>query len=154
MLEGNHFQNAYVTRDIDKALDTFRQRLNAPQEIRSFDVTVDVKTPAGSGAASNRVAFIWIDNLQYELIQPVSGLVSIYSDQLPADDSLKFHHICMRVDDWDSFRGKVDRQGYPVALEGGSDALKFVYLDARDTLGHYLEYVWMTPARWAQLGGR
>ena len=40
-------------------------------------------------------------------------------------------------------------------FEGASgDELKFLYLDARETLGHYLEYTWMTPARWAQLGGR
>jgi hypothetical protein len=29
-----------------------------------------------------------------------------------------------------------------------------VYVDARDTVGHYLEYCWMTPERWAALGGR
>jgi catechol 2,3-dioxygenase-like lactoylglutathione lyase family enzyme len=154
MLEGRHFQNAYITRDIEKAIDTFRQRLNGPVDARCFEVTVDVWTPAGSGPATNKLAFIWIDNLQYELIQPVSGLVDVYSEQLPADDSLKFHHICMRVDDWGRFRAEVDRKGYPVVLEGGSDALRYVYLDARDTLGHYLEYVWMTPERWTQLGGR
>jgi hypothetical protein len=42
----------------------------------------------------------------------------------------------------------------PVAIEGGSEALRYLYLDARDLLGHYLEYVWMTPERWAQVGGR
>ena len=154
MLEGKHFQNAYITRDIDKAIETFRKRLNGPVDARSFEVTVDVWTPKGSGKATNKLAFIWIDNLQYELIQPVAGLVDVYSDQLPADDSLKFHHVCMRVDDWDSFRANVDKLSYPVVLEGSSVALKYVYLDARDTLGHYLEYVWMTPERWKQLGGR
>ena len=153
MLEGKHFQNAYITRDIDKALDIFCSRLGV-KEARSFEVTVDVTTPAGSGSATNKLAFIWVDNLQYELIQPVSGLVSVYSEQLPADDSMKFHHICMRVDNWERFRANVEQQRYPVVLEGGSDALKYVYLDARDTLGHYLEYVWMTPERWAQVGGR
>lgn len=153
MLEGKHFQNAYITRDIDKAIETFRKRLNGPIDARSFEVTVNVTTPKGSGFATNKLAFIWIDNLQYELIQPVAGLVDVYSEQLPADDSLKFHHVCMRVDDWDSFRANVDTLSYPVVLEGSSDALKYVYLDARDTLGHYLEYVWMTPERWTQLGG-
>jgi len=153
MLEGKHYQNAYITRDIDKALDIFRTRFNV-KEARSFEVTVDVHTPQGSGAATNKLAFIWIDNLQYELIQPVAGFVDVYKNDLPADDSLKFHHICMRGDDWDSFRSNVDKLSYPVVLEGGSDALKYVYLDARDTLGHYLEYVWMTDERWKQLGGK
>ncbi len=153
MLEGRHYQNAYITRNMDKALELFRTRFNV-EEPRSFEVTVEVETPAGRGMATNRLAFIWIDNLQYELIQPISGLVDVYSDALPADDSLKFHHICMRVDNWESFRANVERQRYPVVLEGGSDALRFLYLDARDSLGHYLEYVWMTPERWGQLGGR
>ena len=103
--------------------------------------------------AVSKLAFIWIDGLQYELIQPVSGLVDIYSDALPDDDGLKFHHICTRVDDWADFRARVDQQDLPVVLEGGGDLLKFLYLDARKLVGHYLEYVWMTPERWASMGG-
>lgn len=153
MIEGKHYQNAYITRDIEKALESFKTRAGV-QDAKSFEVTVEVNTPAGHGMATNKLAFIWIDDLQYELIQPVSGLVDVYKDALPADDALLFHHVCMRVDDWDAFRAKVETQRYPVVLEGGGDQLRFLYLDARDFLGHYLEYTWMTPERWAQLGGR
>jgi len=152
MLEGQHFQNAYITRNIEQAIEQFRTRVGVENAI-SYEVPVEVWTPKGQGIATNKIAFIWVGNLQYELIQPVSGLVDIYSDALPADDSMKFHHICMRVPDWADFRARVDQQHYPVVLEGGSDALKFLYLDARDFLGHYLEYVWMTPERWAAVGG-
>ena len=153
MLEGKHFQNGYITRDIEKAIARF-QRLGGVDKVTSFEVPVEVTTPKGKGTAVSKLAFIWINNLQYELIQPVSGLVDVYSDELPADDSLKFHHICMRVDNWDEFRARVTEMGYPVVLEGGGDLLKFLYLDARELVGHYLEYVWMTPERWTQLGGR
>jgi hypothetical protein len=151
MLEGIHYQNGYITRDIEKAIAQFRERSDV-QNVTSFEVTVPVTTPQGSGMATNKLAFIWINNLQYELIQPVSGLVDVYADELPEDDSIKFHHICMKVDNWDEFRKKVDEKGYKVVLEGGSDLLKYVYLDAKDYLGHYLEYVWATPERWAQMG--
>ena len=153
MLEGRHYQNAYITRDINKAVDAFRTR-GGVQNARIFEAAVEVQTPAGRGMAVSKLSFIWIDNLQYELIQPVSGLVDVYRDALPADDSLKFHHICMRVDDWPEFRARVGQQSFPVVLEGGSEHLRFLYLDAREFLGHYLEYVWMTPERWMQLGGR
>jgi hypothetical protein len=73
---------------------------------------------------------------------------------LPADDSVRLHHICMRVPDWTDFRQRVRQQGYPVVLEGGSDALKFLYIDGRELVGHYLEYVWMKPEYWAAIGGR
>ena len=153
MLEGRHYQNAYVTRDIDKAIESFRARGDV-QDACVFEPPVEVQTPTGRGIAVSKLSFIWINNLQYELIQPVSGLVDIYRDALPADDSLKFHHICMRVDNWQEFRARVAHQRLPVVLEGGSEQLRFLYLDARDFLGHYLEYVWMTPERWTQLGGR
>ena len=153
MLEGKHYQNAYITRDIEKAMQSFRTRAGV-SDPKSFEVSIEVTTPKGRGMLTNKLSFIWIGDLQYELIQPVSGLCEVYSEALPADDSMLFHHICMRVDEWASFRAKAERQKYKVVLEGGSDALRFLYLDARDFLGHYLEYVWMTPERWTQLGGK
>jgi Glyoxalase/Bleomycin resistance protein/Dioxygenase superfamily len=153
MIEGRHYQNAYITRDLDKAIENFLTRAGV-QDIMRYEGSVEVTTPRGRGTAVNKLAFIWIGNLQYELIQPVSGYVDVYRDALPADDSLLFHHVCMRVDDWATFRANVTQQKYPVVLEGGSDALKYVYLDARDFLGHYLEYTWMTDAMWARMGGR
>jgi catechol 2,3-dioxygenase-like lactoylglutathione lyase family enzyme len=152
MLEGQHYQNAYITRDIEKAVESFRTRSGVKNVIR-FEGPVELTTPKGRGTAVSKLAFIWINNLQYELIQPVSGLVDIYRDELPDDDRLKLHHICMRVPEWDDFRARVDQKGYRVVLEGGGDMLKFIYIDARDFVGHYLEYVWMTPERWTAMGG-
>lgn len=153
MLEGQHFQNAYVTRDIDKALQAFSERADVRQLIQT-EVTVDVWTPAGMGTQTNKLAFVWVGDLQYELIEPVAGDVAIYRDALPKSDRPQFHHICMRIDKWDDFRARVDQQSLPVVLEGGSDALRFLYLDARDFLGHYLEYTFMNDERWGQMGGR
>jgi hypothetical protein len=152
MLEGHHYQNAYVTRDIAKWIAAFRERADITKYIE-FEGTTQVTTTKGPGTQTNKLAFIWVGDMQYELIQPVAGDVHIYSDELPADDSLKFHHICMRVKEWDSFRVRVDQQPYKVVLEGGNDQLRFLYLDARSFLGHYLEYVWMTDERWGQMGG-
>jgi len=153
MLEGMHYQNAYVTRNIKKAIDAFKGRADI-RKLIEYEGSVDVMTPAGRGVQTNKLAFIWVDDLQYELIEPVSGTVDLYRNALPADDSPLFHHICMRVDDWNSFRARVDKQSLPVALEGGNESLRFLYLDAREFLGHYLEYTWMTSERWAQVGGR
>jgi hypothetical protein len=151
MIEGLHYQNAYITRDIDKAVEAFRSRANV-QDVMTIEIEQPLRTPRGNGIAHEKLAFIWIDNLQYELIQPISGMVHVYADELPDDDSMKFHHVCMRVTDWDDFRGRVEKSRYPIALEGDSgDQLKFLYLDARDFVGHYLEYVWCTQERWQQM---
>lgn len=152
MLEGRHFQNAYVTRDIVKAIDAFRSRADV-RKIIETEIEVAVTTPKGAGRQHNKLAFIWVDNLQYELIEPIDGSVDVYARYLNAGDLPAFHHICMRVSDWGDFRQRVDQQSLPIVLEGGNDALKFLYLDAREFLGHYLEYTWMTDERWSQMGG-
>jgi hypothetical protein len=153
MLEGYHFQNAYVTRNVDKWVESFRKRAKVDR-VLTYEGSTPVTTPEGPGIQTNKLAFIWVGDLQYELIQPVSGSVRLYADALPPDESLQFHHICMRVADWDEFRARVDEQPYPVVLEGGNELLRFLYLDARPLLGHYVEYTWMTNERWAQMGGQ
>jgi hypothetical protein len=154
MLEGRHYQNAYVTRDIDKAV----ARVTARADVRSvvqFEAATEVLTAAGRRPHKIKLAFAWIGDLQYELIEPVAEAVPMFVPMLPDDDSLRFHHSCARVPDWADFRRRVDEQPYPVVMEGaGGDDLRFLFLDTRDLLGHYLEYTWMTDASWARVGGR
>jgi hypothetical protein len=152
MLEGHHFQNAYVTRDIDKWVSIFEKRARVDRVLR-YEGTMPVTTPDGPATQTNKLAFIWVGDLQYELIQPVGGAVDLYEAGLPDGDGLAFHHVCMRVADWEEFRPRVRRQPFPVVLEGERDGLRFLYLDAREFLGHYLEYTWMTDERWTQMGG-
>lgn len=152
LLEG-HYQNAYVTRDLEQALAIFSTRYGV-QGAKSFQAEVEVTTPAGKGIAVNKIAFIWIGNLQYELIEPVSGPVDLYREALP-EQGLRFHHICMRSHDWDATLAEVERQKLPIVYRGDtSSGLKFIYADARDTLGHYLEFTWVPPAVWTAMGGR
>ena len=150
MFQGRHFQNAYITRDFEKGLATFKAHGLEPH--MTHDADIEVQTRQGPQRMVNRIAFIWQGDLQYELIQPVSGLGGFYTDVLPADDSLRFHHVCSRVDDWDKFRSSIDESR--LVLEGGHDALRFCYLDARDIVGHYLEFNWMVPQMWTAIGGR
>ncbi|HEY9546384.1 MAG TPA: VOC family protein [Solimonas sp.] len=153
MLLENHYQNAYVTRDIEQALDIFRTRYGV-QDARFFQAETEVWTPQGSGIAVNKIAFIWIGELQYELIEPVSGPVELYRDAVP-EQGLRFHHICMRSFDWDATLAEIERQQLPIVYRGNSSSgLKFIYADARDTLGHYLEFTSVPDAVWTAMGGR
>lgn len=151
MLDGHHYQIAYVTRDIEEAAVRLAPEIGA-RDIHIRETSFPAITPTGSGTAVLKLALIWVDEVQYELIQPVKGPVEIYADLLPQDNALRFHHIAIRVDDWDSFRKEVDRRSLNVVLEGGNEALKFLYLDRRDLLGHHVEYVWATHDRWAVMG--
>ena len=154
MLEGQHYQNAYVTRDIDKAVARVTPRADV-RSVVQFEATTEVLTAAGTRPHNIKLAFVWVGDLQYEFIEPIAEAVPMFATMLPNDDLSRFHHSCARVPDWDDFRRRVDEQPYPVVIEGASGGdLKFLFLDARDLLGHYLEYTWMTDASWERLGGR
>ncbi|MBB5686765.1 VOC family protein [Sphingobium boeckii] len=155
MIVGRHYQNAYVTRNVDKAVAQFRARADV-RTLMEIEVPVKVWTPKGEGTGVQKLAFVWVGDLNYELIEPKDGdVLSIYRDALAADDRLVFHHVCHMVDDWDAFIARVESQPFPIVLKGGTPGmLEFVYLDTREWLGHYTEYVWMVPERWAAMGGR
>lgn len=155
MLTGYHYQNAYICDDIDAAIARFRDHADIG-DVRVMDIEQMLTTPDGPRRVATRLAFIWIGDLQYELIEVVADETGVYSHYQNNGGVMHFHHTCVRVDDWDSFRAAVDRQTLPIVFERANegDQLKFLYLDGRDFCGHYLEYVWMTDERWGQLGGK
>lgn len=153
MILDHIFQIAYVTRNIDKAMAMFRAQADIRTEYYTETERV-VKTPSGPATMHVKLAFMWVGDFHYELIQPIAGLEEIYAAALPQDDSLRFHHTCVRVGDWDKFRRDVEHQPYPIAFEGGNGPNYFLYLDARKTLGHYLEYAYLPDEIWKITGGR
>lgn len=155
MAIGQHYQNAYVTRDVDKAVEGFRKWADT-RLILETEVEVNLWTPEGEGSGVQKLAFVWVEDLNYELIEPKSGdVLKIYKEALPEGDGLAFHHVCHRVDDWDETMAHIEKNPFPVVLKGGTpDMLQFCYVDTREWLGHFTEYIWANPERWQQLGGR
>jgi hypothetical protein len=154
MLTGHHYQNAYICDDIGAAIAEFHTRAEFG-EVRPFEVEQQLWTPVGMKRVATRLAFIWIGDLQYELIEVVADESGIYGNFLNNGGVMHFHHSCVRVADWEPFRAAVAAQDLPVVLERANDgdALKFLYLDGRAFCGHYLEYAWMTDEMWLRLGG-
>ena len=155
MITGHHFQNAYIVDNIDAAIAAFATRADIG-EVKPFAVEQQLWTPAGMKKMATKLAFIWIGDLQYELIEVVNDETGLYANFKDNGGLLHFHHVCMRVPEWEPFRAAVAAQDLPVVLERANegDLLKFLYLDGRAFCGHYLEYTWMTDERWMQLGGK
>jgi len=136
-----HFQIAYVTRDIDAAARMFAERYG----IRSFHYMRDI--PFGPGATTH-VGLAWAGDVMIELIQPNGAATNLYSTWLPAAGQLlRCHHLGHRAPDaaaWQRVGELAARSGLPVALQGDSQGIHYLYLDARADLGHYLEYIYLS----------
>lgn len=154
MIQGLHYQNAYVTRNVDKAVAEFKARAEVRHE-QFYDGPTPLITAAGDvGEMVLKLALLWVGDMQYEFIEPVSGQMDIYRKVLPADDTPVFHHIAMRIDDWSDFQERVSRQSLPIAQRGKAGDLNFLYLDARSWIGHHLEFTHMPDEMWSAMGGR
>lgn len=152
MLTGKHYQNGYICDDIEAAIAVFRARgLEKDPMIIPVDQMVD--TPDGPKRHKLRICMFWLNGVQYELIEPEIDETGHYHNAPANGGPMRFHHMCLRVDDWDSFRKAVDAQDLPVVFERdqGPESLRFLYLDARKAFGHYLEYTCMSDAMWAQI---
>jgi len=149
-----HYQNAYITHDFDKAVALVEQRYGKLEWI-VFEPDMLLKTPHGEKESSVKAGLGWVGGLQLEIIQPTKGWREHYDHVLPADCSdivPRFHHIAVRRDDLDAMRAEIAELGLPLAFEGEVPGLVFIYLDARESLGHYLEYVWASPEGWDMIG--
>ena len=155
-----HMQNAYVTHDIDKAVEMMQDRFRLGRVDR-FEPDMVVNTPHGHKPMQLRVASYWEGGLNFEFIQPVSGYVDDYCALLPADKKdfrPRFHHISLRRDDEAEMRAEIERLGLkpafegPVSIKSAIPSLIFIYLDGRETLGHYVEYTWKSDEAWEFVG--
>jgi hypothetical protein len=110
-------------------------------------------TGGTSGIGAATAAAHCAAGAKIELIQPVEGTLRIYADVLPQGSqfALRFHHVGCRFQhraEWDAFRSSLDPDRHRIAFESmAPDELShFLYLDERERLGHYLEYMWLDAA--------
>lgn len=153
MIEGQFYQLGYVCDNLEYGIAQFRGR-GMTHEPRIVEVDQPVNSPQGEVINKLRLCFIWIGDVQYELIQPLTDPLGIYANALSNGAPIRFHQICMRVEGgWEDFLARVKAQDLPLVMwrDMGGDNLKFLYIDARATMGHYLEYVWMTDQSWDQI---
>lgn len=138
LLMNEHYQIAYVTNDIQKAVSVFRNRFG----ISDFR-TSDNDLPDG-GTVSIRA--VWIGNMMYELCSGTGPGMELYTDWAPAngDFVLRFHHFGYLVEsdaDWLALEEEIGRGAWKVRTK--SDIPGFFrgcYVEVPE-LGHFLEFV-------------
>lgn len=145
-LFGQLFQICHVTLDLDAAM----ARLQRAHGIRAFRVKRDVSSLPGMPSMAMHQAHVFVGRQQIELIQPAGGDDGLYRALCPADPAaLAFHHFGIWAEpaQYDGLRTAAGASGLPIVFELDIPGVaRAMYLDARATLGHYLEYVCMPEA--------
>jgi hypothetical protein len=133
LLGYEQFQSAYVTNDMDLALERFRRDYNL-QNWTIPDVT------------GIKIALAWTQGQQIEIIDPLDSGNRLYTDWIADHDGfvLRFHHLGYFVHDdaeWSHLKVELAARRIEPASEIEVSMLKAIYIHAPE-LGHYLVYIY------------
>src|SRR5579871_463992 len=152
---GQLTQMSYITRDLDAAVEHCRTELGLDGFALS-DAEIEVLSYGEKRPLHVRAAIVNHGLNQFEIIQPVSGAIEIYTDEVDLSKHiLNFHHVAIGVPGdyaaWDELLADVkasdDELAYLFPAEPDpSSMLCFCYVDTRERIGHYTEYLWAHPS--------
>lgn len=136
LLLAEHFQMAYATSDMERALELFKTRFG----IQRFS-HLEGQMPAGGLI---RAAFAWVGTIMYEVICASGPGSDLYMDRLPRGDGfhIKHHHLGFLLrnrEQWDDVMARARQSGWPVPYRNDNPLVEVCFVDAIE-LGHYLEY--------------
>jgi len=148
-----HYQNGYVTRDIERAMELASSRFGLSDYVMFDPAELTVATPGGNRAYRARMALAWSGGLQIELIEPLNDDTrELYRDALAPDASdfiPRFHHVAVRRQTLEELQRAIAGIGVPLLMEGEVPGFVFYYVDMRQQLGHHVEMTWATDEMWA-----
>lgn len=152
---GELFQMSYITRDLDAAIAHAGEALGI-EGFHTSDSEIEVLSYGTRRTLAVRAAMANIGTRQFEIIQPVSGPVEIYTDEVNLSGHiLNFHHTAIAVrggyEEWQTLLAEVEASGDAFAFLFPADqhpdqGLSFCYVDTRHRIGHYTEFLWVDPA--------
>ena len=117
-LPGTLFQIGYVVPNLDAALSHLNNTLGAPRFMVLREIIVENGWFRGSQAPINHsMAFGYIGDVQFEIIEPVSGK-STYSEFLERVPEGGVHHLGFSVEDYDAATADLLARGYRLVQRG------------------------------------
>jgi hypothetical protein len=142
LLHPGFYKLGYVTNNREKAIEVLTEQLGI-EEFVPFEPSFPVTTADGrEGTASLRCAFSAGRELFIEVLQPVDGLVDIFTEALADTGGFQivFHHIAVIVDDLAAVKAAAATLGIQPAIEARlPTGMSFTYLKLPG-LGHYVEH--------------
>lgn len=137
MLCKEHSHSAWVTNDLDRAVEIFAQRYGVG------DVTyIEGDSPSGGHI---KVAFAWAGGQVLEIISATGPEYDFYNEMLPEGEfAIRFHHLGFIIHDdagWQQIEQEIQDGKWQVTLSTLTHDFIDAYYVKAPELGHYLEYV-------------
>ncbi len=137
LLRNEHFQVAYVTRNLAHACQTFQGRFG----IREFGA-LEGEMPSG-GYIKIRLA--WVGNTMYELVACTGPGSEMYNSELGEGDSaIHFHHLGFLVPDhscWNALLAKIEDGGWTITQMNNTEGfMRHCYIHVPE-VGHHFEFM-------------
>lgn len=143
------FQFGYVTNDVEQAEANLKKHFGVKNFLNVGVLKSNVFLADGSTTSNELIlSFANVGNQQVELIQPVNDGSGLYAGALAGNKPFEMvlHHLGHRFYDiaqWQEFRANLDLATHKLAFENNGGAAHYLYTDERDSLGHFLEYMWL-----------
>jgi methylmalonyl-CoA/ethylmalonyl-CoA epimerase len=132
----NVLQVGVVVRDLQKAMERYWNIFGiGPWDIYTFQPPAVTNTTVRGKPAefTMRLALTQVGNVQWELIQPLTGN-SIYKEFLDKHGE-GLHHVAFDVADFDQTVATLKKHGIGILSGGQTPADSFAYMDTEEVLG-------------------
>jgi hypothetical protein len=155
LFEGIFRQTAWITNDMDGALDLFARDYGITEwlQFRNFNMQT-----GPDRFADTHFSLAKRGGIELELIQPLGGADEVYVQALqgkPNGLKVCFHHICylqQTREALERLRAAAQARGREIVLSGLTDSgTTYFYTDDRATLGHHIEYIYYPEADYTHL---
>lgn len=137
LLGREHAHSAWVTNDLDRAIEVFRNRYGVAQFC-----LIEGPLPSGGNI---RVAFAWAGGQVLEIISASGPGSEFYNELLPGTEfAIRFHHLGFIVHDdagWQKLEADLAAGDWEIVHRSLSGTFIDAYYVKAPELGHYLEYV-------------
>lgn len=142
-------QIAYVTDDIDAGVEWLQSTLGTTRCQVMYASSLGGTVVVDGEPAEEWVidaALVNAGPTNIELIRPVSGAVDLYRDAIRPGAPATFHHLGVRVDDFDAATELIAANGRAWEQYGATEGvIRFGYLDMTAELGHRIEVMELGP---------
>lgn len=137
LVSHDHFQIAFATTDMDRALEIFRDRYGV-KEFRSLGGP----TPAGGQV---RMEIGWAGGVMYELLWAEGPGSEVFRAGLPESGfAIRPHHLGYNVrspEAWDALQAEIERKGLKIVHRTAIPGFLQAIIVEDPDLGQYLEYI-------------